>query len=171
MNITDLRQRRGDQAGALESVARAIALGEKYLPPDALPLAQAYLVQGDALTHVGKDAAAKASLLRGIAIVKSQKGPRPVLGYGYVLLAKALLIEGNAAEALATIERGRAILEKITVGPENQAGIDLIYAEALWKARKDPRAKELVTGARKMAEETGNADNIATADTLARSMR
>jgi tetratricopeptide (TPR) repeat protein len=172
IDIADLRQQRGDQAGAVDSLGRAIALGEKYLPPDAFPLAQAYLMQGDALTHVGRAAAAKTSILRGISILlKTPSAPRPLLGFGYVYLAKVLLDLGDAAEGLATIVRAMAILDKIKLSPENHAGIDLIYAEALWKARKDPRAKELVATARKLAEESGNADNLAEANALARAMR
>jgi tetratricopeptide (TPR) repeat protein len=147
-NIAAMRSEMGDRAGAVDAVRKSIAIREKTLAPDALPLGFSYLNLGAALNGLKDYAGARAALERAIPILRKHQGDNgDAVGYAYTVFGHVLLGEGRPEEAIDAAEKALAIQE----GPPKRPGpifdTQLTLAQALWEARKDPRARGLAEAA------------------------
>ena len=83
----------------------------------------------------------------------------PFLGYHSTCIARALVQEGKAHEALPWLDRAVAIRSKSTRDPVETADTGFVLAQALWDTRKDrSRALELAKQAHAAYVEANNRD-------------
>jgi tetratricopeptide (TPR) repeat protein len=158
-NISDIDMQAGDLDGALAAIEKSLALKEKILAPDVVPLAVAYYNLAEVLMRRGDQAHAAPYLERSIRIIRKRQGDQsPYLGYAYTLKGRQLLAEGKADDAVATLEQALAIREARPTAPQLLAETRLALADALWRARKDARARPLAVKAEQGFAEGEDAD-------------
>jgi Tfp pilus assembly protein PilF len=102
---------------------------------------------GQTLVELGEAANARPVLERIVLAVEQMSPDSPFLAEAYTNLADCLLQLGDAAHAEDYAKRGLAIREHGD-DPLQTSEVRFILGKAMWKARKDPKAIEVVTKSR-----------------------
>src|SRR5262249_47605189 len=96
------------------------------------------------------DAGATSYLDRALDIFHKRAGARsPYLAYAYTLRGRLLTRAGKAADAVPLLEQAQAIRAATPTAPELIAETQLALGDALWRSRRDARARALVEDAEK----------------------
>jgi len=87
----------GDREAALASFRRAVAVGDRKLPPGDPTVGRALVDEAEALVQLRRPAEAAASAERAIGILEPAKGDPEVIASAHLTLARALLATGQRA--------------------------------------------------------------------------
>jgi tetratricopeptide (TPR) repeat protein len=142
-----------DFAGALELQRRALALRERSLAPDHPDIAASWNNLGTVYTALGRHAEARGHYQEALNRWERSLGPtHPALAFALLGIGKSHLEQGDAAAALAPLERALALRSAGEVGAVYRADAQFILARSLWDARPSerPRARALAEAARRL---------------------
>ncbi len=143
-----------EPAAALELHRRALAIREKALAPDHPDIAASWSNLGDLHAELGRPTEARAHFQEALRHWERSLGPNhPALAFALLGIGKSLLAEGDAAAAVAPIERALALRKAGEVDTAYLAETRFALARALWLADpgERPRARALAEQAQALA--------------------
>jgi tetratricopeptide (TPR) repeat protein len=152
-----LREVQGDLVAALASYRRALALRTKALGATHPSTSNSMVVVAGTLAQLNRCAEARPLLATGMAGLESALGgDAPEIASALAALGRCDLAGGQAAPAVAQLERAIAILERAKAFPIDRGGARWLLAQALWSVGQRAAA---VAAARTAEEElSGDGD-------------
>ncbi|MBL8972665.1 MAG: tetratricopeptide repeat protein, partial [Myxococcales bacterium] len=139
-----------EPAAALVLHRRALAIREKALPPEHPDIAASWSNLGDLHADLGQPAEARAHFQEALRRWERSLGPNhAALAFALLGIGNSLLAEGDAAAAVAPIERALALRKAGEVDVAYLTATRFALARALWLADPGERAR-----ARALAEQS-----------------
>jgi len=155
--IGALRTHQGRLADARDADREAIAILAKNLGDDHLYVAEVRNGLANVLLRMGRAREALAEAERTSAAMEKAPSPGAVLPQALTIAGRASIALGQAADAIAPLERALA-LEQAATGAAALAGTRFALARALWDANRDrARARALAREARQADADVGAA--------------
>jgi tetratricopeptide (TPR) repeat protein len=144
-----------EPAAALELYRRALAIREKSLPPEHPDIAASWSNLGDLYMDLGQPVEARTHFQEALRRWERSLGPNhPALAFALLGIGNSALAEGDAAAAVAPIERALALRKAGEVDAAYLADARFALARALWLADpgERPRARALAEQALAVAK-------------------
>ncbi|HET6282959.1 MAG TPA: serine/threonine-protein kinase [Polyangia bacterium] len=140
----------GRNQEALAAVDRAVAILEKGFGANHPEVAIPIMNRGEILNALGRPREARVSFERALAIWERELGlEHSNLGYALTGIGLSYLSQGDAAAAIAPLERAYKIREAKENNAARRADTQFALARALWDGKRDrPWARTLAANAK-----------------------